>query len=315
MENNNISFNTHIGACIYDYEKMKTKEILKAGEIAKKVKIYAKELIKKDMPLLEIAEKIENKIIELGGKPAFPTNLSIDEIAAHYTPFHDDKTLAKGLLKIDLGVQIDGWLSDTAFSMDLDNSNENKKLIEASKQALKKGIDTLKIGITTGEIGKIIENSIESNNLSPIRNLSGHSISNYELHSGITIPNINDDSKTKIKKGLYAIEPFVTNGSGKVREKNPSGIYILMETKNIRNPIAREILKYIIQKYKTLPFCERWLVKKFGTKALFALRQLEKNGNIYQFSQLVEISNSKVAQTEDTILLTEDKKIVTTNDY
>jgi methionyl aminopeptidase len=114
---------------------MEIQKIIKAGKIAQEVKKYIKPLIKKATPLLEIAEKIEEKIIELGGKPAFPTNLSINEIAAHYTPSYDDETLAHGLLKVDFGVHIDGWISDTAFSVDLENSKENQKLIEASEKS------------------------------------------------------------------------------------------------------------------------------------------------------------------------------------
>ena len=119
---------------------MNTQKILQAGKIAKQVREWIKTQLKKDMPLLEIAEKIENKITELGGKPAFPTNLSINNVAAHYTPSHDDKTLAHGLLKIDLGVHIDGWIADTAFSADLEDSEENKKLIQASEKALDNAI-------------------------------------------------------------------------------------------------------------------------------------------------------------------------------
>jgi len=110
---------------------MSEQEILQAGKIASEVKKYALTIVKKNVSLLEIAEKIENKIIELGGKPAFPVNLSINEIAAHYTPTHDDKTTAKGLIKIDFGVHVNGWVADTSFSIDLENSEKNKKLIEA----------------------------------------------------------------------------------------------------------------------------------------------------------------------------------------
>src|SRR3989304_3159521 len=119
---------------------MDKEKILKAGKIASETKKYARVIAKKGMPLLELAEKIEAKIIELGGKLAFPVNLSIDDVAAHYTPSHDDKAVAHGLLKIDLGVHIDGWIADTAISVDLENNEENKKLIQASKDALENAI-------------------------------------------------------------------------------------------------------------------------------------------------------------------------------
>lgn len=290
---------------------MDTQKILPAGKIASQVKTYAKSIIKKDVPLLEIAEKIETKIFELGGKPAFPCNLSIDDIAAHYTPTHDDKTLAYGLLKIDFGVQIEGWVADTAFSLDLENSDENKKLIQASEKALENATKIIKEDISTNDIGKAIQNAIESFGFSPIVNLSGHEMKQYELHAGITIPNINDKRNIILKKGLYAIEPFATKGSGRVYDGKPSGIYMLTNTNKPRSPIAREILEFVEKEYNTLPFCSRWLVKKFGTKALFALKQLEDNNNLHHFPQLVEISHNKVSQAENTVLI-DDKVTITT---
>ena len=294
------------------------EKILKAGKIASEVKEYAKTIIKKQMLLLEIAEKIENKIIELGGKPAFPVNTSINEIAAHYTPSADDSSVAHGLLKIDLGVHIDGWIADTAISFDLENSEQNKKLIQASKDALENAIELVskkvekKEILTTGEIGKKIQETIESHGFLPIINLSGHQIERYDLHAGLTIPNINNKSTDIISPGSYAIEPFVTNGNGKIRDGKPSGIYMLTNPKTPRTPIAREILNYIGEEYQTIPFCSRWIVKKFGAKTFFALKQLEENGSLHQFPQLIESSNSKVAQTEHTILIDDRKVAVTT---
>jgi len=290
---------------------MDKEKILKAGEIAKRVREYTKSIIRVNMHLLEIAEKIENKITELGGKPAFPVNLSINEIAAHYTPSYNDETLAHGLLKVDFGVQINGFVADTASSIDLENSKENKKLIEASETALMNAIQKTRKGISLGEIGKTVQQTIESYGFSPIINLSGHEMQEYDLHAGLTIPNIDNKNQEKITKGLYAIEPFATTGSGKVAEGKASGIYLLVNDKNVRNNEARKILNFIIEKYKTLPFCSRWIVKEFGVRSLFALRQLEDNENLHQYPQLVEVSKAKVSQAEHTIFI-DDKVIVTT---
>ena len=291
---------------------MDREKVLKAGKIASQIKVYAKTIVKPGAPLLEIAEKIESKISEIGGKPAFPVNLSINEIAAHYTPDHDDKTLAYGLLKVDFGVHIDGWTADNAFSVDLENSEENKKLIEASEQALKKALDITKLSISTDKIGSVIFKTIESHNFSPIINLSGHSMEQYDLHAGITIPNIDDGRDIKLKEGLYAIEPFATPGSGKVRDGKPSGIYELKNEKSPRSSLAREVLQFIKKEYDTLPFCSRWIIKSLGSKALFGLREMEAAGILHQFAQLVEISGNRVSQAEETILIEKDKVIVTT---
>jgi len=313
---------------------MNKQSILKAGEIAIEVKKYAKSFIKKDMLLLEIADKIESKIIELGGKPAFPTNTSINEVAAHYTPSHDDETKAHGLLKIDLGVHVDGWIADTAFSLDLENNEENKKLIIASQEALNNAIELIKNsfvksgadnknllrggggvdgGLTTNQIGKTIQETIESKGFSPIINLSGHEMKQHDLHAGLNIPNIDDKKEITLNKGLYAIEPFATNGSGKVYDGKPSGIYMVTDSKNVRSPIAREVLEFILDEYQTLPFCSRWLVKKFGARALFGLKQLEENGNLHHFPQLIETGKGKVAQAENTILIDDEGVKVTTD--
>jgi methionyl aminopeptidase len=287
------------------------EKILKAGAIAKQAKEYAKSIVKPNVLLLDIAEKIETKIFELGGKPAFPTNLSINDIAAHYTPLHNDETKAHGLIKVDLGVHVDGYIADTAFSLDLENSEENKKLIKAAEKALKNASEKMKIGVTLGQVGKAVQEAIESEKFSPLTNLCGHEMKSYELHAGLTIPNIDNKDLDIIGEGLYAVEPFATNGNGKVVEGKLSGIYLLVDDKNVRSIEARNILSFIIEEYKTLPFCSRWIVKRFGTKALFALRQLEENGNIHNYAQLVEISHSKVSQAENTFLV-ENKTIVTT---
>ncbi len=291
---------------------MDKEKILLAGKISLKVKEWIKPIIKKDIPLLEIAEKIENKIFELGGKPAFPVNLSINEIAAHFTPAYNDQTKAHGLLKVDFGVHIEGWISDTAFSIDLENSQKNKNLIKASEEALENALKVFNKNLKISKIGKEIQKTIIDSGFSPISNLSGHQIEQYDLHSGITIPNIDDKRNDLIEEGMYAIEPFATDGLGRVKDGKPSGIYSLISEKNIRNLFSREILNYIIKEYKTLPFCSRWLFKKFGIKSLIALNQLEQNGNLHQYNQLIEAGSGIVSQTEHTILLINNDKIITT---
>jgi len=291
---------------------MNTEKILRAGKIVSEVKKFTRTIIRKDVPLLEIAEKIEAKIIELGGKPAFPVNLSINEIAAHYTPSHDDSSVAHGLLKVDFGAHVDGWTADNAFSIDLEDDEENKKLISASEKALRNVLEIVKPGISTDEIGKTVQETISGFGFNPIVNLSGHSMDHYELHAGITIPNINDNRNQTLSSGLYAIEPFATNGNGKIKDRNPSGIYELINEKKPRGSLAREVLDFIAKEYSSLPFCSRWIVKKLGPRSLLALRELESNGNLHQFSQLVEVSKGKVSQAESTILIDEEGKVVVT---
>lgn len=307
--NNKSSSNADNSDSDFNIEK-----IIQAGKIASQVKIFAREFIKPGLSLLEIAEKIESQISKLGGKPAFPVSLSINEVAAHSTPSFNDTSVASGLLKVDLGVSISGFISDTAFSVDLENSEENKSLINAAETALKNAVECIALNISLNEIGKTIDKTSQSLGFLPIRNLSGHSISKYELHAGITIPNFASGSTQKIPSGLYAIEPFTTlsSGSALVRDGKPSGIYHLENASGVRDSFAREVLDFIVEEYNTLPFCSRWIYKKFGSRGLLALRQIEQSGCLHHYKQLVETSGSKVAQAEQTVLLTEKDKIITT---
>jgi methionyl aminopeptidase len=298
--------------------KEEISSLKKAGSIIAQVKEEFRSKIKNGMLLLEIAESIESRIIELGAKPAFPVNLSINEIAAHATPSYNDESLASGLLKVDLGAHINGFCADTAFSLNLsqddEESKENLSLIKSAESALEESLKLAKMDVKVSQIGSKISETVESFGFSPIKNLSGHSISQYDLHAGETIPNFDNSSIAKLEEGTYAIEPFTTlsSASGIVKEGKPSGIYHLEDSKPIRDSFAREVLKYIAEEYKTLPFCSRWIHKKFGTRGLLALRQIEASGSLHHYKQLVESSGGKVAQAEHTILVLEKETIVTT---
>ena len=295
-------------------DEKETKKVIEAGKLASEVVKYAKSIIKKDMQLLEIANKIDEKILSLKAKPAFPVNLSINEIAAHSTPAFNDETKAHGLFKVDIGIHIDGYVADTAFSIDLENNEENKLLIKTAEEARDKALELIKINSTLREIGSIIEKTCKENNVQPIHNLSGHSISQYTLHSGLTIPNFDNNSETKIIEGLYAIEPFTTlsSATGIVKDGKQSGIYHIEKEGNVRDNFARQVLQYMREEYNTLPFCSRWIHKKFGTRGLLALRQIEQSGLLHSYNQLIEKSGAKVAQAEHSVLLTKKEKIITT---
>ncbi len=288
-------------------EKSELEKWKKAGKLGAEVMAYAKKIVKPEMPLLEIAEKVEKKISDLKATNAFPINLSINEIAAHSSPLHNDETKAFGLIKVDLGVNINGYISDMACSLDLTSEQKYKDLILASKYALKEAIKIIRPGIMLMEIGKIIQDTISTYNLASVRNLSGHELKPWKLHSGLTIPNYDNGNTTKLKEGmLLAIEPFATSGEGIVQDGRQSGIYKLTAHEPTRDMNARKILEFIEEEYKELPFSSRWLVKKFGTRALFSLRLLEQSGSLHHFNQLIEKTKAPVSQAEHTILITKD---------
>lgn len=285
---------------------------IKAGQIASKVKTFAKVLIKPEMPLKEIAEQIEAKIHELGGELAFPVNLSIDDVAAHFSPKLRDELKATGLLKVDFGVQIQGCICDIAFALDLTKDKIHEKLILAPEKALKAALDLIKQKkekTTLAEIGKTIQQEIEKAGFIPIVNLSGHSLDEFNVHSGLTIPNYNNSSNKELGEGAFAIEPFATlkNGSGMIYDSSGGNIYHLIRFSNTRDLKAREILDWIVENKKSLPFSSRELERIFGTKALIAISNLKREGLIEEYSQLLEKSHQPVSQAETSLLIHEGK--------
>ncbi|PIN88706.1 type II methionyl aminopeptidase, partial [Candidatus Pacearchaeota archaeon CG10_big_fil_rev_8_21_14_0_10_35_13] len=252
------------------FDDVYVNDLVRAGEVHKKLKAHAKRIIKLGVPLIAIADEIDSMIEELGAKPAFPINLSINEVAAHYTPAYNDETLAHGLLKVDIGIQVDGAIADCAFSVDLDDNPVNKRLIEASRNALKAAIDTANFGVELRKVGKAINDEITKMGFTPITNLCGHQVDRFIVHAGQTVPNYDNHDTEKMLQSGYAIEPFATTGRGAVYEGGSSNIFRFLEKKPVRDSKAREVLDFIISEYSTLPFASRWLVKKFGTRALVA---------------------------------------------
>ena len=282
------------------------EDLKKASEITKKAKREAEKLLKPGESIYNIAETIEQKIIDLGGFPSFPVNISINNIAAHYTPTVNDNIILKDgdVVKFDFGAQVNGYCIDTAFTVEI-NDNKYKDLIEASRNALDNVKKIIRKDIEISEIGKVIENTIKSYNYNPIYNLSGHKIEQYILHSRITIPNYDNKSKIKLNEGIYAIEPFATNGIGFAKEDKPSGIYSIISDKPIRDPNIKKFFQEIYNKYKTLPFAYRWLYKDYNNKINLKLfmEYLKKNGNIYEYPILVEQSKGIVTQFETTFYI------------
>jgi methionyl aminopeptidase len=280
----------------------------KAGKIAKQVVDFGKSFIKKDMLLSEIASKIENEITKLGGEIAFPVNLSIDDVAAHYTPTTRDDKKAEGLLKVDIGVQINGCIADTAFTLDLTADKKHTKLIAASENALKAAILVVKQNkekTTLSQIGKAINDEIKKLGFNAIVNLSGHSLGEFEIHSGLTIPNYDNSSNKEIGEGAFAIEPFATisTGSGLIYEAGGSSIYHIRGAGQVRDSFAREVLEWILENKKTLPFSQREIEKQFGIKALVAISNLKRAGAIEEYPQLIEKNHTPISQAENSLII------------
>lgn len=278
-----------------------------AGRILKTVRAEAVEMVKVGNTLLQVAEFIENRTIELGGKPAFPCNISRNQEAAHATPkIGDTDVFGKDMVKLDLGVHVDGYVADSAVTVDLSGNSEIKK---AAEEALAAAIELAKPGISTGELGAVIEDSIRSYGLNPITNLTGHGLSQYEAHDDPSVPNRHVEGGAILKEGdVLAIEPFATDGVGTVHDGNWAEIYSLIRKKPVRLPAVRNVLKQV-EEYRELPFAKRWLK---SDKLDFVLLQLEKSGIIHSYPVLLESSGGLVAQAEHTIIVTQDGCEITT---
>ncbi len=290
----------------------------KAGKIASNAREYGVGLIKKGASLSEATEKIEQKIISLGGGLAFPTQLSLNEVAAHYCATPDDKAeFSEGdLVKLDLGVHVEGYVADTAVTVDLSSDNKHKKLVEASREALENAIKTIKPEVKACEIGKAIHESITKHGFVPIRNLGGHGVGRFVVHGPPSIPNYDNGDNTVIEKGMvFAIEPFATEGAGIVYERDDANVFMLTGKKPVRNMITRNVMKEI-EKFNGVPFTQRWLVRAGISlpRIKIALREMDNLGMLKKFPPLPDKNKGLVSQAEHTVIVTKEGCEVTTRE-
>lgn len=276
------------------------EKYVRAGKILSEVRGEAVKKVKEGVTLLSVAESTENLIREKGGEPAFPVNISRNEEAAHSTPSLNDKNVfGEDMVKLDIGVHIDGFIADTAVTVDLSGHPE---LVKASESALEEAIKILHDGVNTSEIGGVIEDTITSFGYKPVVNLTGHGLDQYIQHAPPSIPNKRIPHGVTLEEGdIIAIEPFATDGGGKIYDAGNAEIYHLVMARQVRHPSARKLLKKI-EEYKTLPFAKRWL----GERIDFALLQLVKANVVQAYPILKEINGGLISQAEHTVIITED---------
>lgn len=287
-----------------DYEKWR-----RAGEISAAAIELGRMLVKEDAVLIEVADEIEDFMRDNGAVPAFPTNLSRNEVAAHFTPASSDTNLTfqKGdVVKLDLGAQIDGFIADTAVTIEV-GSSKWAKLIEASRKALEEAIQIMGPNANLSTVGGTIESVITSYGYKPIRNLTGHLIERNVLHAGISVPNVQQRITQRPRIGqVFAIEPFATDGEGHVVSGPSGNIYHFQRERPVRLPEHRRVLQHVAQKYPHTPFAERWVAKETSSRPHLALQQLLKSVAIKSYPQLIEQGRGMVAQHEHSVLITED---------
>ncbi len=281
----------------------------KAGRIAAQVRESIGRYVKRGRLIIDVCERVEKMIQDQGGELAFPCNIGVDQVTAHYTsPSGDLSRISSGsLVKIDLGVHIDGYIADTATTVCLDP--RYKSLVEAAEQALSQATKALSSGCQLSHVGEVIEKAILSYRLKPIRNLSGHQIQRYVLHTGKTVPNVSCFDLRRVSEGeVYAIEPFVTlpNFSGVVSGSKESYIFRLADSQDLKEESARHIVDLIHSRYGTLPFARRWLERELPPRDLKVFDSLVSRKVLSSYPVLEEKTGGPVAQAEHTVLVTKD---------
>ncbi len=298
-------------------EEREFEAYMKAGEIACKALKYGLSLVKEGAKVLDIANTIESYIRSLGGESAFPVNISINEVAAHYTPTPMDNLVipSNAIVKIDVGVHVDGYIADTAATVSL--NPELSTLLEACREALERGLSVVGPNVKFTEFGKVVESVIRSRGFKPIYNLSGHSLDRYAIHSGEVIPNYRDvKCFSRFRDGrAYALEPFATNGVGFVVDSPYVTIYAIKYNPKKVKSLSDEARKFLEEVYgsrRSLPFATRWYFDRYGKSLHSILDELRRNKLLIEYPALVEKSKGFVAQFEHTIVIYRNKVYITT---
>lgn len=283
----------------------------KAGKISFESLNLGEKLIQKGESVAKILDELDDFIRKEGAVPAFPSQISINEVAAHFCPtLEDDIRLKEGdVVKLDTGVCVDGFIADNARTIDL---GSNTELLKASIEALDAALKIVRPGVEIRNIGKEIHDVITSYGFSPIRNLSGHGLEKFEVHATPTIPNFDTGDETELQEDdVIAIEPFASTGAGVVYESSNPTLYTLSHERPVRSGMTREVLKKI-KTYQGLPFATRWLIQRFGLgKTSFALREMKTLEMLQAHPPLLDKAKGLVSQAEHSVIV-KDKPIIFT---
>ncbi len=284
---------------------MTKEDYLEAGRIARELREKARALVEPGVKLLDVAQFADSFIQKEGAKAAFPINISINDVAAHDTPSKgDERVFEEGdVVKIDVGVAVNDCPADTAGTVTL---SDDKSLQEAAEKALEAALEAAGPETTLHQLGAAIEEAISSRGFRPITNLTGHSMEEGSLHSGISIPNFPSHDERELGEGVFAIEPFATAGEGRVKSSEPSQIFRLVSPKPLRMKRMRRLQEKIGKRFGTFPFASRWVDDQMGLKFLV------QKGVLHNYPVLREVAGAPVSQAEKTILIEGGEVTVTT---
>ena len=292
------------------------EQYVKSGKIARELRGWIKQQVWTGSGLLEVAVKVEEEIVRRGGQPAFPAGIGVNQVTAHYAPQEDEtgKIQESDVVKIDYGVHIDGYVADTAVTITENPSYQ--LLLEATERALQAAMEVVKRDRRIGEIGRAIASAAKAEGFRPISNLSGHTLEQYVVHAGKSIPNLYSPGLPMLSKGdVFAIEPFLTLGdaAGFVVESPHENIFSLIVRKRTGNKELDDLMDRIWSQRKTLPFSPRWFNQGYKEgRLLTLLRELEKRRLVHSYPTLVEASGKPVAQFEHTMTIEDGGLVVLT---
>lgn len=290
-----------------------------AGRIAGAARRLAAGLVAPGVRLAEVMEKTEAFIRSQGGGPAFPAQTSRNHIAAHYCPPPGDPTTYQegDVVKVDIGVEVDGYVADTAQTIYLGSDPRYQRLVAAAKAALEAAIDRARPGARVTELSAAIEQAIEGHGLRPVYNLTGHGLDRWRVHTAPSIPASPDrHGDVELQPGMViAIEPFATDGRGQVYERGRAEVFMVP-----RPPAKMKGLDAaaweVIERMRGLPFARRSFPASIPASAVEAtLGRLMRIGCLVSYPPLVDPDpNVRVSQYEHSLLITESGVEVLTAD-
>lgn len=280
----------------------------KAGKIASECREWAKDAIRPGVAIRDVLETIEQKIRDHGAQPGFPAQSSRNHVAAHYCSSPEDAQTyeTNDCVKVDIGVHVDGYIADTAATVDLSEDGRWKSLIDAARHALDAAIATVREDVPVGELGGAIEQTILAAGHQPVRNLTGHGLGRWKVHTPPQIPNYAERGGGKLRRGMvFAIEPFATTGRGYIRELGKAEVFMMVRPPTKARSIDREVLR-AIEAWRGLPIARRYFTSLDRDAVEDALLQLARQGSLVRYPPLVEEDGSMVAQYEHSLYLGPD---------
>ena len=286
-------------------------EVRQAAEAHRQTRQHIQSWVKPGMKMIDICEELEKTarmMINENGLEAglaFPTGCSRNHVAAHYTPNAGDNTVLEydDVVKMDFGTHIKGRIIDCAWTLSFNDKYD--PLVKGVQEATETGIKHAGIDARLCDVGAAIQEVMESHEIElegktyqvkSIRNLNGHSISPYQIHSGKTVPIIKGGEATIMEENeFYAIETFGSTGKGYVHEDMECSHYM----KNfdvghvpLRMQKSKLLLNTINKHFGTLAFCRRWLDRLGESRYLMALKDLGEKGIVDPYPPLVDIKGN-----------------------